>query len=341
MTSSALQVSNGQISTNTRSYARTPTVLEIPNLIQVQLDSFNWFKTEGLREVFEDISPIEDFPGGRFELSFNDHYFEDAKQTEQECREKETTFSAPLYVTVKLKIKAKGPGQGEIKEQTLFIGDIPMMTTTGTFVINGAERVVVSQLVRSPGVYFTVEQDANTGRPLSHAKLIPYRGAWMEFETSNRDVISVKVDRKRKTPVSTLLRAIGLDTDEELLSEFADVDTDPEHAFIKTTVEKDSAVTNQDEALEEFYRRLRPGEPVNIENARSLLENLFFNSRRYDLGRVGRYKLNRRLKLDTPAAHRTLSRVDIVSLLKVMVQINNGRIGPDDIDHLGDRKSVV
>ncbi len=338
MTSSALQVSNGQISTNKRSYARTPTVLQIPNLIQVQLDSFNWFKTQGLREVFEDISPIEYFPGGRFELGFSDHYFEDAKQTEQECREKETTFSAPLYVTVKLKIKAKGPGQGEIKEQTLFIGDIPMMTSTGTFVINGAERVVVSQLVRSPGVYFTVDQDANTGRPLAHAKLIPYRGAWMEFETSNRDVISVKVDRKRKTPVSTLLRAIGLDTDEELMSEFADVDTNPEHAFIKTTIEKDSAVTNQDEALEEFYRRLRPGEPVNMENARSLLENLFFNSRRYDLGRVGRYKLNRRLKLDTPADHRTLSRVDIVSLLKVMVQINNGRVGPDDIDHLGNRR---
>ena len=338
MTSSALQVSNGQISTDTRSYARTPTVLQIPNLIQVQLDSFDWFKTEGLREVFEDISPIEDFPGGRFELSFQDHYFEDPKQTEQECREKEATFSAPLYVTVKLKIKAKGPGQGEIKEQTLFIGDIPMMTSTGTFVINGAERVVVSQLVRSPGVYFTVEQDANTGRPLAHAKLIPYRGAWMEFETSNRDVISVKVDRKRKTPVSTLLRAIGLDTDEKLLSEFADVDTDPEHPFIKTTIEKDSAVTNQDEALEEFYRRLRPGEPVNIENARSLLENLFFNSRRYDLGRVGRYKLNRRLKLDTPADQRTLSDIDIVSLLKVMIQIDNGRIGADDIDHLGNRR---
>ena len=338
MTSSALQVSNGQISSETRSYARTPTVLQIPNLIQVQLDSFDWFKTEGLREVFEDISPIEDFPGGRFELSFHDHYFEEAKQTEQECRERETTFSAPLYVTVKLKIKAKGPGQGEIKEQTLFIGDIPMMTSTGTFVINGAERVVVSQLVRSPGVYFTVDQDANTGRPLAQAKLIPYRGAWMEFETSNRDVISVKVDRKRKTPVSTLLRSIGLDTDEKLLAEFADVDTDPEHPFIKTTIEKDSAVTNQDEALEEFYRRLRPGEPVNIENARSLLDNLFFNSRRYDLGRVGRYKLNRRLKLSTPPDQRTLSDIDIVSLLKVMIQINNGRIGADDIDHLGNRR---
>ena len=337
MTSSALQVSNGN-STEKRSYARIPSVLEIPNLIQVQLDSFEWLKTVGLRELFEEISPIEDFPGSRFALSFADHYFEEPKYTEQECREKEITYSAPLHVTVKLKINAKGPGQGEVKEQTLFIGDIPMMTTTGTFVINGAERVVVSQLVRSPGVYFTAEPDANTGRILASAKLIPYRGAWMEFETSNRDIISVKVDRKRKTPVSTLLRAMGFATNEELLGLFEDIDTNPEHAFMKTTVEKDTLVTDQDEALMEFYRRLRPGEPANVENARTLLDNLFFNIRRYDLGRVGRYKLNRRLKLDPPAEHRTLSADDIVSLLKMMIQINNGEVAPDDIDHLGNRR---
>ena len=337
MTSSALQVSAGPTS-NRRSFARTPTILEIPNLIQVQLDSFDWFKTDGLREVFEEISPIEDFPGGRFELSFEDHYFEDPKHTEQECREREITFSAPLHVTVKLKIKAKGPGQGEVKEQTLFIGDIPMMTTTGTFVINGAERVVVSQLVRSPGVYFEANQDPNTGRRLASAKLIPYRGAWMEFETSNRDIISVKVDRKRKTPVSTLLRAMGFATDAELLGLFEDVDSDPDHRFMSTTVEKDAAVTDQDEALLEFYRRLRPGEPANVENARTLLENLFFNIRRYDLGRVGRYKLNRRLRLDPPAEQRTLASTDIISLLRMMIQINNGELDPDDIDHLGNRR---
>ena len=199
-----------------RSYAQIPTVLDVPNLIQVQLDSFSWLKTEGLNELFEEISPIEDYPGGRFELGFEDHYFDDPKYTEEECREKEITFSAPLHVTVKLRIKAPGPGQGEVKEQTLFIGDIPMMTRTGTFIINGAERVVVSQLVRSPGVYFTVDPDANTGRPLSSAKLIPYRGAWMEFETSTRDIMSVKVDRKRKTPVSTLLRSLGIGTEEAL-----------------------------------------------------------------------------------------------------------------------------
>ena len=337
MASSALQVSNGA-TLEKRSYARIPSILEVPNLIQVQLESFNWLKTEGLRELFEEISPIEDFPGGRFELSFEDHYFEDPKHTEDECREKEITYSAPLHVTVKLKIKAQGPGQGEVKEQTLFIGDIPMMTTTGTFVINGAERVVVSQLVRSAGVYFQTQTEPNTGRLLSQAKLIPSRGAWMEFSTSNRDVISVKVDRKRKTPVSTLLRAMGYATDEDLLELFKDVDDHPEHAYIKTTIEKDTAVTNQEEALLEFYRRLRPGEPANVDNAKNLLQNLFFNQRRYDLGKVGRYKLNRRLALDAADDLRTLSSEDLIALLKTMIQINNGVQEADDIDHLGNRR---
>ena len=344
MASSTLQVVNG--ASVERSYARIPTVLDVPNLIKVQLESFEWLKTDALRELFEEISPIEDFPGGRFELSFGDHYFEEPKHTEEECREKEITYSAPLYVTVKLKIKAAGPGQGEVKEQTLFIGDVPMMTVTGTFIINGAERVVVSQLVRSPGVYFTTDTDQNTGRILSSAKLIPYRGAWMEFETSNRDILSVKVDRKRKTPVSTLLRAMAKPsegpirhgTDEELLALFQDVDTDPEHEYLKTTIEKDSGVTDQKEALLEFYRRLRPGEPPNVDNAKNLLENLFFNPRRYDLGRVGRYKLDRRLKREGTEQTRTLEPEDIIALLSMMIQINNGVIGPDDIDHLGNRR---
>ena len=337
MTPSTLRVGNG-IPGNRRSYARIPGILDVPNLLQVQLGSFNWLKTDGLRELFEEISPIEDTPGGRFELSFDEHFFEEPKYTEEECREKEITYSAPLHVTVNLRIKAAGPGQGEVKEQTLFIGDIPMMTSTGTFVINGAERVVVSQLVRSPGVYFTVDQDPNTGRPLSSAKLIPYRGAWMEFETSNRDVVSVKVDRKRKTPVSTLLRAMGYETNDELEELFADVDTDEEHKYIETTISKDTGVTDQNEALMEFYRRLRPGEPPSVENARTLLDNLFFNKRRYDLGRVGRYKLNRRLKRDSEFKVRTLTREDIIGLLRMMIQINNGMIEPDDIDHLGNRR---
>ena len=219
MTSTALQVRNGQNgSISKRSYSKIPTIIDVPSLIQVQIDSFEHFKTEGLRDLFREISPIEDLPGGRFELTFGDHYFDPPKYSEEECREREVSYSAALYVTVQLKIKSGGPGQGEIKEQILFIGDIPMMTSTGTFISNGAERVVVSQLVRSPGVYFTTDIDANTGRPLAAAKLIPYRGAWMEFETSNRDVISVKVDRKRKTPVSTLLRCLGYETNEEILT---------------------------------------------------------------------------------------------------------------------------
>ncbi len=331
-------ITNGGSALNTRSYGSATSVLDVPNLIQVQLDSFHSFKTKGLGELFSEISPIEDFPGGRFELSFLEHRFDEPKHAEEECRTREITFSAPMYVTVQLKLKTPGPGQGEVKEQELFIGDVPMMTSTGTFVINGAERVVVSQLVRSPGVYFTTNTDPATGRPLTSAKLIPYRGAWMEFETSNRDVVSVKVDRKRKTPVTMLLRALGYSTDTEIHELFEDVDTNPEHHFMKTTIDKDTTVADQDEALLEFYRRLRPGEPPSPENARNLLDNLFFNPRRYDLGRVGRYKLNRRLFDGRKTEQRTLESDDIVALLRMMIRINNSEASPDDIDHLGNRR---
>ncbi|MCL0029216.1 DNA-directed RNA polymerase subunit beta [Dehalococcoidia bacterium] len=341
MALSALQGKNGRNGTHhRRSYARLPAIVDVPNLIQVQIDSFEHFKNEALTELFDEISPIEDFTGGRFELSFLNHHFEEPRRTEQECRQKEVTYSAPLHVTVQLKIKSSGTSEGEIKEQTLFIGDIPIMTSTGTFIINGAERVVVSQLVRSPGVYFTADSDSATGRPLASAKLIPSRGAWMEFESSNRNVISVKVDRKRKTPVTTLLRTMGFETNDEILALFEGVDTDSEHQFMSTTIAKDSNVTNREEALLEFYRRIRPGEPPNIENAKNLVENLFFNQRRYDLGRVGRYKLNRKLHPDAQDDYTELilSREDIVSLLRRMIQINNGAIQPDDIDHLGNRR---
>ena len=250
MTSTALQVSNGHNSSPPkRSYAQIPAIIDEPNLIQVQLDSFDHFKDEGLRELFEEISPIEDFPGGRFELSFLDHYFEGPKNTEEACRETEITFSPPLHLTVQLKSKAGGPGQGEIKEQTLFIGDIPMMTSTGTFIINGAERVVVSQLVRSQGVYFTTDSDPATGRPLAAAKLIPYRGAWMEFETSNRDILAVKVNRNRKTPVGTLPSAMGFDTDQTLMDLLADVDIREEHQHTLTTLAQASGGTCMYNAL--------------------------------------------------------------------------------------------
>ena len=341
MTLSTVGVENGVRNGNElRSFAQTTSVLDVPNLIQVQLDSFEWFKTDGLKELFEEISPIEDFPGGRFQLTFEGHQFEEPKQTEEECRERETTFSAPLYVTVGLHTKGSGPGEGEIKYQKLFIGDIPMMTTTGTFIINGAERVVVSQLVRSPGVYFTTTTDPTTGRLLASAKLIPIHGAWMEFDTDKRDVISVKVDRKRKTPVTMLLRAIGYTTDEEIKELFEEVDIDPDHPYIQTTIEKDTAVGSEDEALLEFYRRLRPGEPPSVENAKTLLENLFYNPRRYDLGRVGRYKLNRKLGPpgDQDEEARTLSRQDIINLLRAMILVNRGEREADDIDHLGNRR---
>ena len=317
-----------------RSYAHISEILDVPNLIQVQTDSFEDLKNAGIKDLFKEIFPIQDFTGERFELDFIDHEFRTPKHNEQECRQREITFSAPLYVTARLTIKETG----EVKEQQLFMGDIPMMTSNGTFVINGAERVVVSQLVRSPGVYFTTEQDATTGRLLAFAKFVPYRGAWLEFETSSRDIISVKVDRKRKTPVTTLLRAIGISTDKELLDTFKDVDLLPDHQFIKTTLDRDAGIKDKNEALLEFYKHLRPGEPPSQENAQSLLDNLFFNSRRYDLGKVGRYKLNRRLDLSMPIETRTLTKEDIVAVIRTIIQINNGSQHVDDIDHLGNRR---
>ncbi len=315
------------------SFARIADVMHIPNLIQVQRDSFRWFQDEGLKELFAEISPIQDFTGRNLELTFESYRFDEPKASEQECRERDMTFAAPLRVRARLHIKQTG----EIKEQDIFMGDFPLMTENGTFVINGAERVVVSQLVRSPGVYFTVEEDPSSGRALCMGKLIPNRGAWLEFETSNRDVLSVKVDRKRKIPVTTLLRAIGFGSDEELLGLYADVDTNQEHQYIASTIEKDVARTTE-EALLEFYRRLRPGDPPNPENARNLLNSLFFNFRRYDLGRVGRYKLNRRLSLEIPTTERVLTPQDLTDIVKKMIQINNGQGRPDDIDHLGNRR---
>jgi len=330
----------------TRSFSKIKTILDVPDLIDVQKDSFNWFKTKGLSDLFEEISPIEDSQGqnSRFALKFVDHDFENPKFSEDDCRSQEKTFDAALYVTVELQINATGPGQGEVKEQRLYVGNIPMMTSTGTFIINGAERVVVSQLVRSPGVYFTEDRDPGSGRPLSSAKLIPYRGAWMEFETSNRDVLYVKVDRKRKTPVTTLLRALGYETDQEIFELFEDVDTNLDHQFIKTTIEKDSGVRNTEEALIEFYRRLRPGEPPNAENAITLINTLFFDSRRYDLGKVGRYKLDSNLKGPENANRdgnenvRILAKEDIINLLRRLIEINNERRRANDIDHLGNRR---
>ena len=347
-----------------KSYAKIPQVIEIPNLIQSQIQSWEWIKTEGLTEVYKEISPIADYTGNKYELHFLEHYFRDAKYSPQESKEREITYSQPLYVKTRLVMKETG----EIKEQEIFMGDIPMMTDNGTFIINGAERVVVSQLVRSPGIYFVLERNAISNRNLCSAKLIPSRGAWLEFETSSKDIISVKVDRKRKVSASVFLRALGVADDDTMMALFSDIDTDEAHNYMQTTLDKDPALEPKDlnfkeddlrslwewlhedkdfdgdaarriaAAQIEFYRRLRPGEPPSLENSRTLIRNLFFGPRRYDLGRVGRYKLNRRLGQAINNDLMTLSLDDVVAVIRTMIRINQGEGRPDDIDHLGNRR---
>ncbi len=330
------------------SYARIPEVLPIPNLIELQLDSFHWFIANGLRELFDEISPIKDFTGKVMELQFLDYEFGIPKYTELECRSKDLTFSQPLYVNVELLIKETG----EIQRQRVYMGDFPVMTDQGTFIINGAERVVVSQLVRSPGVYYSATEDPTSGRTLFSAKVIPNRGAWLEFETSNKDLLSVKVDRKRKIAATTLLRAVGFETNEEIAGLFTGVDTDPDHPYVASTLDKD-LTKNQHEALIEVYKKLRPGDPPTGDNARQLVESLFFNFRRYDLGRVGRYKFNkkldsvaRRMGIELQAGERTITREDIAAIVGHLIELNieaakapsEQRWGADDIDHLGNRR---
>ena len=326
-----------------RNYARIRNHHPTPALIIVQLEAFDWFKREGIAELFREVSPIVSF-NKNLELHFLGHRFEEPKFGVADCREMDMTYSAPLWVTVRLVNRTSG----EIQEQEVFMGDFPMMTDNATFVINGAERVVVSQLIRSPGVYFSVEEDRTTGRALSMAKLIPNRGAWLEFETSRRDVISVKVDRKRKFPVTTLLRAIGYPGDETLLDLFKHVDSEEDHPYIATTIEKDPT-SDEDDALLDIYKKLRPGDPPTLENARAFLTGLLFNERRYDLGRVGRYKLDRKLHVDPVTGHpvgarlemprpHTLTRDDLSRVVERMIRINNNLAHEDDIDHLGNRR---
>ena len=347
-----------------RSYARIPQVLEVPNLIQSQIQSYKWFNEEGLEDVFREVSPILDYTSKKYELHFQEHEFRPAKYSPQECKEREITYSQPLYVRTRLVMKETG----EIKEQEIFMGDFPMMTGNGTFIINGAERVVVSQLVRSPGIYFVSERSPSSNRGLCMAKLIPSRGAWLEFETSNKDVLSVKVDRKRKVSASTFLRALGVAYDEQVTALFEDIDVDETHRFMQATLRSDPAadsvgVSFRDEELRslwawlhegeeydkeaaqriagaqvEFYRRLRPGEPPSLENSKNLINNLFFEARRYDLGRVGRYKFNRRLNLPEGSGPMTLTRNDIIAVIRMMIVINQGEGQVDDIDHLGNRR---
>ncbi len=333
---SQTHVSKSQRIIPRKSYAKLPTVLEVPNLIKVQLDSFQRFQEEGIKQLLEEISPIKDLTGNRLELSFIAYEFREPRpgHSEQECHERDQTFSAPLYVKVRLLVKETG----EIKEQDLFFGDIPLMTSKGTFITSGAERVVVSQLLRSPGVYFTAEEDPVSGRRLCSAKLIPTRGAWLEFETSNRNVISTKIDGKRKIPITTLLRAIGYGSDEEIVKLFEKEEEESEHKYISTTMAREPNITNKKEAMLDIYKKLHPGELPSEANAEKLIHNLFFDATRYDLGNVGRYKLNKRLGVNVSLKERTLTKDDIVEIIRHIILINNGKDHSDDIDHLGNRR---
>ncbi|MCG0315054.1 MAG: DNA-directed RNA polymerase subunit beta, partial [Calditerricola sp.] len=267
-----------------RSYARIKEVLELPNLIEVQLKSYRWFLDEGLRELLRDISPITDFTGNLV-LEFLDYSLGEPKYTVEEAKERDVTYAAPLRVKVRLINKETG----EVKEQEVFMGDFPLMTETGTFIINGAERVIVSQLVRSPSVYFSKKVDKN-GKPMYTATVIPNRGAWLELETDAKDVVYVRIDRTRKIPVTVLLRALGFSTDAEILDLLGDDE------YVRNTLEKDNTDSTE-KALIEIYERLRPGEPPTLENARNLLISRFFDPKRYDLAAVGRYKINKKLHL--------------------------------------------
>ncbi len=325
-------------------YGKITDRLEVGNLIQTQLDSFRWFCTEGLRELFDEINPITDYTGKNYELRFLEYEFGAPKFDEEECRQRDMTFSAPLRINTRLHIKT-GENAGEIKEAEVFMGDFAMMTTEGTFIVNGTERVVVSQLVRSPGVYFTSAEDRTSGRLLYSAKLIPNRGAWLEIETSSKDVLTVKIDRKRKVPVTTLVRALGYAGNDDIKSFFAGQDIDPEHQYIAATLDKDTT-TSVAEALIELYRKIRPGDPPTVENARNLLNSLFFNGRRFDLSKVGRFKLDKNLGIPEDEAReraldrdrRVLDNQDFVSIIRKLINLNNGKGEADDIDHLGNRR---
>jgi DNA-directed RNA polymerase subunit beta len=318
-----------------KSFAKLPETLEIPDLIRVQLDSFRWFQEEGLKELFEEISPIQDYTNTRLELHFVDYEFREPPHSISECLERGLTYSSPIHATARLVVKETG----EIKQQELFFSDFPLMTDTGTFIISGVERVVVNQLTRFPGVYFTLERDPSSGRELGFAKLVAEHGAWLDFDTSNREVISVKVSGKRKIPVTNLLRAIGFESDETLFSLFQDVDNSPEHAFIRSTIERDPLIKNKADALFDIYRKLSSGEAASLSSAQTLLNNFLFNPRRYSLGKVGRYKLNKKLGLNVPGNCTGLTPEDLVQIVRRIIAVNLGKEAPDDIDHLGNRRA--
>ncbi|MDQ2873963.1 MAG: DNA-directed RNA polymerase subunit beta [Actinomycetota bacterium] len=341
------------------SFARIKEPLAVPGLLALQTDSFDWLlgnerwrsriesekasshkdlpEQSGLEEIFEEISPIEDFTG-TMSLSFREHRFEPPKYSAEECKEKDMTFSAPMFVTAEF----INNSTGEIKSQTVFMGDFPLMSPKGTFIINGTERVVVSQLVRSPGVYFDRQVDKTSDKDIYSCKVIPSRGAWLEFEIDKRDAVGVRIDRKRKQSVTVLLKALGWD-EAKILERFGGFES------MRATLEKDHT-TGQDDALLDIYRKLRPGEPPTRESAQALLENLYFNPKRYDLAKVGRYKVNKKLGLAQPIAQGTLTEADIVATIEYLVRLHTGEdemkaaseavipVETDDIDHFGNRR---
>ena len=314
------------------SFTEEDQALPIPDLIAHQKDSWEDFVKSGLREIFSELNPIDDYTGQKFSLRFKDYYFKAPAESEREAKDNLTTYNAPLHVQVELINKITG----ETKEQDVFFGDYPWMTDRATFIINGTERVIVSQLIRSAGVFFTAENI--NGKNYYGAKVIPGRGAWLEFETAPNGCISVKIDRRRKIPVTTFLRALGIAKNSEIKSKFAKVDTG-EINYIDATLDKDTT-RGQSEALIEVFRRLRPGDLATVENAHSMIERTFFDYKRYDYSRVGRYKINHRLGFDTPndSEHRTLQMKDLLAMISEIIRLNNTQEPADDIDSLANRR---
>jgi len=323
-----------QSSLSKRKFFKRQSMVSLPNLIEPQIRSYEWFLKEGLREILDEISPISDFTGKELELSFGDYYLDEPKYDEVTAKEKNISYDAPLRVEANLLVKKTG----EIREQEIFLADFPIMTDRGTFIINGVERVVVSQLIRSPGVFFTMEYQK--GKKLFGAKVIPNRGAWLEIETDFDGAIWAKIDRKRKVPITSLLRVFGLKKDENILKAFKKADNG-EISFIQQTLEKDIA-KNQGEAYKEIYKRLRPGDLATEENAKQMIDSIFFSNERYDFGKVGRYRLNLRLDMDKDEKkeeNRILGLEEMVKIITEIIDLNNDPAAkPDDIDHLGNRR---
>ncbi len=324
---------SAQSSLSKRKFFKQMSMVSLPNLIESQINSYNWFLNKGFKELLHEVNPIVDFTEKDLELSFEDYYLDEPKYDELTSRSKNISYEAPLRCRIKLIIKKTG----EIKEQEIYLGDFPLMTDRGTFLINGVERVVVGQIVRSPGVFFVM--DYQKGKRLFGAKVIPNRGAWLEMETDVEGAIWAKIDRKRKVPVTSLLRAFGYSSDKELLALFEDVDKG-ETKHIEETIKKDIA-KNQGEGYKEVYRRIRPGDLATEDNAKQLVDAMFFNFEKYDFGGVGRYRLNQRLDVDFPddEKHRVLTREDFILILKEIIKLNNDPTAmADDIDHLGNRR---